>query len=496
MEQKSLKNLTGCPLAKFTRNPPRKICPHGKSKCRPLRTYASMAIRHIRAIASIVFWIFPIFFFLRCVPCLGVDYVARGQWIMSFGYGEDGKFIKSDRISGFLPGQDNFNSRQKVAFQLEAAASDQLCGQVNFDIGDIIWGQNESGGALGADSAIVKLANAYISWSPLKLPLKVRMGIQSIKTPALASGNSIFNGSVGVVVANWEFSDWFSTTLAWARPYNDNYAPNTASQGFLDNVDAFELLFPLQFEKARLIPWAACAFIESNASRIPGDAYPFGNFSAMGGDAGNFREGMFPVGGARHRDFSDANGQRAVSSRASSFWAGLTGEFDPLPHLRLSFDFMFGQNSWPGDTRLNRSGWLATVNIDSANNWGIPGIYGWYASGDDANPANGSERLPALDPGNSINYSPLAYDGASYIERDALIGNNLAGTFGIGLKAANLHILGKVSQIIRANYIRGTNSSGMARKMSLAGLWANGMELANSTVGSGANLGMPNLYLT
>lgn len=95
------------------------------------------------------------------------------------------------------------------------------------------------------------------------------------------------------------------------------------------------------------------------------------------------------------------------------------------------------------------------------------------------------------------NYSPpLAYDGASYIERVALIGNNLAGTLGIGVKAANLHILDKVFRTFRANYIRGTNSAGMARKMSLAGLWANGMKLANTTVGAGANLGMPNLYLT
>lgn len=450
----------------------------------------------MRNIINLIFFTTFLFLASPYFSSLAVDYAARGQWIMSFGYGEHGKFMDSDRVCGFLPGQDNFNSRQKVALQLEAAASENICGQVNFDIGDIIWGQEESGGALGANSAIVKLANAYLSWSPASFPIKVRMGLQSLKTPALASGNSIFNGTVGAVAVNWEFSEWFSTTLAWARPYNNNFSTNMGNQGFLDNVDAFGLLFPLQFEKGRLIPWMVFALTEPNASRLANSAYPFGNFSAMGGDAGNFREGMFPVGGARHRNFSDANGQRAISSRATSFWAGLTGEIDAHPHLNLSFDFAYGQNSWADDSRLNRSGWLATINIESANNWGIPGIYGWYSSGDDANPANGSERLPALDPGNSIKFSPLAYDGASYIERDALIGNNLAGTLGIGVKAANLHILDKVSQTLRANYIRGTNSAEMAKKMSLAGLWANGMELANSTVGAGANLGMPNLYLT
>ncbi len=36
----------------------------------------------------------------------------------------------------------------------------------------------------------------------------------------------------------------------------------------------------------------------------------------------------------------------------------------------------------------------------------------------------------------------------------------------------------------------------MAKKMSLAGLWANGTELVPNYVGSGASLGMPGLYMT
>ena len=138
----------------------------------------------------------------------------------------------------------------------------------------------------------------------------------------------------------------------------------------------------------------------------------------------------------------------------------------------------------------------SSLCLDSEYDWGTPGIYAWYGSGDDANPANGSERLPALDPGNSINYSPLAYDGSRYIERNALIGNNLAGTFGLGLRAAHLHFCEVLSQTLYLNYIRGTNSRGMARKMSLAGLWANGRPLPGARPGGGADLGMPNLYMT
>ncbi|MBD5416452.1 MAG: outer membrane homotrimeric porin [Desulfovibrio sp.] len=425
-----------------------------------------------------------------------VDFKPRGQWIASFGYGMNGKFVKNAGFTGFSPGQDNFNAREKVALQLDAEVSRNLSGSVYLDIGDIIWGQQESGGALGADGHMVKVGNAFIDWSLPRAPLRVRMGIQSIKTPAYASGNSIFNGSVAAVVANWAFSECLSVTGAWARPYNDNTRAKGGGPVFGDNVDAFGLLVPLQLEKAGLIPWAVMAVIEPHAARAGDAAYPFGNFTAMGGDAGNFREGMFPAGGSRHQDFSDANGARAVRSRATAFWAGLTGKFDLLAHLRVSFDAEYGETSWQDDRRLDRRGWFATLCVDSEYDWGMPGVYAWYASGDDANPANGSERLPALDPGNSINYSPLAYDGSHYIERNALIGNNLAGTLGVGVRAAHLHLWENVSQTFYFNYIRGTNSRAMARKMSREGLWANGMALSGAQPGPGADLGMPNLYLT
>ena len=373
-----------------------------------------------------------------------VDFKARGQWIVSFGYGQNGTFVSGDSVCGFAPGQDNFNPRQKISLHLDAEASKNLSGSLYLDIGDIIWGQAASSGALGADGNIVKVGNAFIDWSLPSAPLKVRMGIQSIKTPAMASGNSIFNGSAAAVVANWAFTDWISVSGAWARPYNDNYSRGSGAGGFADNVDAFGLLVPVQLDDVSFTPWAVLAVIEPNAARVRDARYPFGNFSAMGGDAGNFREGMFPAGGARHADFADANGARAVRSRATAFWAGVTGRLEVLDHLRTSLDAEYGETSWD-DSRLDRRGWFATLCVELAYNWGAPGIYAWYGSGDDADPANGAERLPALDPGNSIRYSPLAYDGSEYIERNALIGNNLAGTMGLGIRAARLHLVESIS---------------------------------------------------
>ncbi len=43
-----------------------------------------------------------------------------------------------------------------------------------------------------------------------------------------------------------------------------------------------------------------------------------------------------------------------------------------------------------------RQGWLAKALVEYKFEWGVPGIFGWYASGDDGNVKNGSERLPSI----------------------------------------------------------------------------------------------------
>ena len=47
-----------------------------------------------------------------------------------------------------------------------------------------------------------------------------------------------------------------------------------------------------------------------------------------------------------------------------------------------------------GDTQ--REGWLVKALVEYKMDWGTPGIFGWYASGDDGNVKNGSERMPTV----------------------------------------------------------------------------------------------------
>ncbi|MBD5626761.1 MAG: outer membrane homotrimeric porin [Desulfovibrio sp.] len=440
-----------------------------------------------------------------------IDFKAKGQWIMSFDYGQNGNFVgkyKGHTDTGWNRNEDDFEARQRIRLQLDAVASESLSGTVAFEIGNQIWGKDkDNGAALGADGKVVEVRWAYIDWMVPETDLKVRMGIQPVATPAYASGNSVLNGDVAAVVANYQINEMAGVTAFWARPFNDNYlgyqdtAKGDHSKGwranYMDNMDIGGLLVPLTFDGAKVTPWGMYSAIGPNTFRSwdkDGDD-ALGN--VVGDDAGLVRAGLFPVGGARHRNFDPANdiASRKLTTYGNAWWGGISSEISIWDPFRLAFDFEYGSVNWEDDGRLNRSGWFATLLAEYKLDWATPGLYGWYSSGDDANPANGSERLPSIGYENTNKYSNFAFDGDPYIARDKVIARNMAGTWGIGARLKDMSFIDDLKTTFRVNYIGGTNSPTMAKKMSLNGLWATGDQL-DGYEGPSTTYGMEGLYMT
>ena len=132
----------------------------------------------------------------------------------------------------------------------------------------------------------------------------------------------------------------------------------------------------------------------------------------------------------------------------SAFWAGLpisVTAFDPL-NIELDINYGYiesmgrykaerfdGSNTFRmGDTK--REGWLVKALVEYKMDWGTPGIFGWYSSGDDGNVKNGSERMPTISGcGNFMSFM----GDANYGWGDSrLYDRNLtyAGTWGVGLR--------------------------------------------------------------
>ena len=396
-----------------------------------------------------------------------IDFKASGEWLVGFGLG-DGSLIK-DVNDQKRHHDDTFNAGQRIRLQLDAVASETLSGTVFFEIGDQMWGQSESGGALGADStSVVKLKNAYIDWMVPNTDLKLRMGLQAVALPNVAGGSAIMDGDAAAVVASYQFNENVGLTALWMRPLNDNYTGTNADgeaygngyKNYLDNMDLFALMLPLKFDGVELTPWAMYGLQGKNTRFNEGGVETADG--ALNVTLPGYYPGMnFGPGGLGHTG----------KSYGSMFWAGLPVAITAFDPLNIEFDINYGYVEAMGRYDVlkrgvesvlgnsKREGWLVKALVEYKMDWGTPGIFGWYASGDDGNVKNGSERLPSI--AGSGNFTSFMGDG------------NLAwaGTWGIGLQIADVSFVEDLKHTFRVAYWGGTNSPSMVKYMGSAVAW-------------------------
>jgi hypothetical protein len=407
-----------------------------------------------------------------------IDFKAHGEWIVDFNYGMHHNGTGANGQTGYGNGEDEFEAQQRVRLQLDAVASEALSGTVFFEIGQQLWGQANAangnagyrgGAALGADgTTTIKVRRAYIDWMVPQTDLKVRMGIQGFALPSFTTkANPVFDDDVAAVVASYQFNENVGLTAFWLRPFNDNSNAMVREDGrtirnanYMDNLDAFGLLLPLSFDGVKVTPWVMYAAIGPDTFRNNRDYLGNINVANMGTDANHVRHGMFPVGGALRKD-GTASG-RKLKTYGDAIWAGLTGEVTAFDPFRIAWDVNYGSVRYD-DGRMNRSGWLASLLFEYKLDWAIPGIYGWYASGDDSNPANGSERMPYIGAAGNNDFSRYAFSGGTTFGRESVVSDSMVGTWGIGARLKDMSFLEDLKHTFRINFMGGTNSTTMAR---------------------------------
>ena len=385
-----------------------------------------------------------------------IDFKAKGQWLMGFSAGDGSlvSHVKDNKASNHNKAADTddiFGASQRLRLQLDAVASEALSGTVFFEIGDTYWGKNSNGGALGADQKIVEVKNAYIDWMVPNTDLKFRMGIQGIQLPNVAGGSAILDDDVAATISlNYQFNENVGLTAFWARPYNDNYGYKYNSttgdnKNYMDNMDMFAVLLPLTFDGVKVTPWVMYAamgpgMFNDGGTKLNGNAWD--------------RASAGMVSGFQGTDWNDSYG--------NAFWAGVTGEVTYWDPFRIAWDVNYGSASYE-DQKMNREGWLASLLLEYKLDWGTPGLYGWYSTGDDNNPRNGSERMPVVSANGNNQFSNFAFNGNPYIAREGILGSTMVGTWGIGARLKDVSFLEDLKHTLRVNFMGGTNAPKMAK---------------------------------
>ncbi|MBQ7609382.1 MAG: outer membrane homotrimeric porin [Desulfovibrionaceae bacterium] len=410
-------------------------------------------------------------------PSDAVEFKIKGSWQFSFDYINGGNFMGKYRNGKSTIGQqwsavhqprDEFEAIERMHFQLEAIASEQLSGTLLLELGESRWGNAAQGGALGADSMLIKVKQAYLDWQVPNLDLKFRMGLIDLTLPGFAMDTPVLQDDVAGIVASYQFNDAFATSAFWLRLLNDNWVQDSNTH-YLDNFDLVGLTVPVTLDTLRLTPWGMGGYMGPNSLQTlftprPGGSVQFDVLATQVNpnqsiDGIQLRDGLYPAAFTSFRPTTSV----LDDSYSSMWWAGLTGQWTWDP-LRISLDFAYGDVDH-GRDYLRRQGWFAMLLAEYILDWGTPGLYGWYFSGDDDDPHNGSERLPYLSTVNNWpnSLSTFGYRGNPIIGGGkGILGTNPTGTWGVGLRLKDMSFLDNLSHTLRFNFFGGTNSPTMA----------------------------------
>lgn len=366
-----------------------------------------------------------------CGTASALEIEAKGEFAVGFGLQSNASFNDEE--------DDSFFARQRFRLQADFIASENLRGVLQFQIGTKEWGDTSRESAdnaqLDGNSTDVRTRRAYIQWDVPSTKLQFTMGLQRLSLPSYVVGNPVFDADVYGVVGSYDFNDEISLALYWARPFYDT---GEYSKKFKNNsTDIFGGVLDMDFEGWRLAPWFM--------------------YGRIGNSSGYFET------------VSDYDSSLYGNEDSNMYVGGLAFEINDLFTEGLTFglDGMYGVLNNSDDKAVETRGWLVAARLDYETQYGTPGIFGWYASGDDADDLKDDHRggrLPVMGTDGGFVPTRLGFPGAVAMEDDTYISATGVGTWGIGVQMTDISFIEKLSHTIRVAYYRGTNDGDAVRE--------------------------------
>ncbi|MDL2306446.1 outer membrane homotrimeric porin [Desulfovibrio sp. OttesenSCG-928-C06] len=362
-----------------------------------------------------------------------VEVQVSGEMDTIFGFSDNSGFSKEDE-------NDHFFARQRYRINVEFIASENLRGVMQFQIGTMEWGNAEDGAQLDTTSASAKIRRAYVDWKVPDTALNVKMGLQYIGLPSAVFGNPFFGANAAGVVVSAGLNDNITLSGIWSRPWKDT------SVSLKDNdTDMFAIVADFSYDDFTVSPWFS--------------------YTRAGAHSGFWTEGYGPEHPVYWTgETSSAYGLTYDESGRSNIWAGgIALSVSPIDDLEIKFDGMYAKLDNDGRTSTTMApeadGWLVALAVDYSMDWGTPGAFIWYASGDSkSDQANHkSGRMPILGGDDGFGATRLAFPGAYSAGEDTWVSTSGVGTWGLGFQIADVSFVEDLTHLFRIAYFQGTN---------------------------------------
>ncbi len=325
---------------------------------------------------------------------------------------------------------DRFEARQRSRIQVDFIANENLRGVVMLQFGAWQWGAEDGfygpGAALDTTSGKPLVHRFYLDFNLPESSLNVKMGLLDLILPYATFGQTVFSNHVATLNATLGLSEQASLTAFWARPYRNGNAPKLQN----NDMDVLGLWANLDFAQGSLAPWLAYANIGSNS-------------------------GWW----SREQVYGQANWQ----AEDSDWWgAGLALTLKPNDSLSIKFDGAYAalqnHSRKQGNQAPQGQGYYLALAVDYSLDWGTPGLFGIYSSGDKADNKGRINRMPALAYDDSIWPMRAAFGGAYTCTNHTYLSWDAIGLWMLGAQVANFSFFENVSHTARVAYFRGTNN--------------------------------------
>ena len=252
---------------------------------------------------------------------------------------------------------------------------------------DTTWGKKKvwdadhyknAGGAAGMDVAgVTELKRAYITFKWPNTDITFKIGAQPVALPGAFGASPVLDDDITGAVVTAPINDMFSVSLGWVRPWlNEDGNAGIGAEGG-EAIDALFLSLPMKLEGINVTPYFVYAFVGDRAL----DTHMGEVFVASGAVRAN---------------------PNALSKDDSSLWyAGMTYKISMFEPITIKGDVLYGSLDSDikvagDDDAADREGWFVSLAVDYKMDMMTPSIYGYYFSGDDDDPMDGSECIPLL----------------------------------------------------------------------------------------------------